>query len=167
MSSCDLTQSLGSCILTFKRDKKAEINKKVYGKWINSAAPACKRDCACRLGLDDVVTQETGEYGGIWRANVSLGEDHGTSHISVVDKNRMAVAMTTSINTNFGSKAYSRSTGGATSQNHSPPGAACSEMKHYYCRSCSHCVCALDRCLLDHLTIIVAWAAKLGALWSA
>jgi gamma-glutamyltranspeptidase len=38
-------------------------------------------------------------------------EDFGTSHFSVVDRNGHAVAMTTSVNTNFGSLVYSPSTG--------------------------------------------------------
>ena len=38
-------------------------------------------------------------------------EDRGTSHLSVIDKNGNAVAMTTSINTYFGSKVVSSSTG--------------------------------------------------------
>lgn len=38
-------------------------------------------------------------------------EDSGTSHFSIVDENRNAVAMTTSINTNFGSGIRSPSTG--------------------------------------------------------
>lgn len=38
-------------------------------------------------------------------------EDHGTSHFSVVDKDGNAVAMTTSVNTQFGSGLVSKSTG--------------------------------------------------------
>lgn len=38
-------------------------------------------------------------------------EDHGTSHFSVVDRDGNAVAMTTSVNTNFGSTVRSASTG--------------------------------------------------------
>jgi gamma-glutamyltranspeptidase/glutathione hydrolase/leukotriene-C4 hydrolase len=41
----------------------------------------------------------------------SLPEDHGTSHISVIDKWGNAVAMTTTVNTYFGSKFISPSTG--------------------------------------------------------
>jgi len=37
--------------------------------------------------------------------------DHGTTHISVVDANRNAVAFTTTVNYNFGSKFVSKSTG--------------------------------------------------------
>lgn len=55
--------------------------------------------------------QSVDSYGGAWTANVSVRDDHGTSHISVVDKARMAVAITTTINTGFGSKVYSSSTG--------------------------------------------------------
>ncbi|EFN58126.1 hypothetical protein CHLNCDRAFT_141865 [Chlorella variabilis] len=52
-------------------------------------------------------------YGG--RFNVTAAglhpEDHGTSHIAVVDADRMAVSMTTTVNTGFGSKVLSASTG--------------------------------------------------------
>ena len=60
----------------------------------------------------DSTTQATSVYGGIWHANSSVADDHGTSHISVVDNGRSAVAMTTTINTGFGSRVYSKSTGG-------------------------------------------------------
>ena len=62
--------------------------------------------------LDDGVLNTT-MYGGKW--NILKGgvlpEDHGTSHMSVVDRNRMAVALTSTVNTGFGSKVLSRSTG--------------------------------------------------------
>ena len=37
--------------------------------------------------------------------------DHGTSHLSIVDSRRNAVSFTTTINTSFGSKLFSQSTG--------------------------------------------------------
>ena len=37
--------------------------------------------------------------------------DHGTSHLSVVDSKRNAVSFTTTINTSFGSKLLSQTTG--------------------------------------------------------
>ena len=52
-------------------------------------------------------------YGGKW--NILRGgvhpEDHGTSHLSVVDAQRMAVGLTTTVNLGFGSKVMSESTG--------------------------------------------------------
>jgi gamma-glutamyltranspeptidase len=66
-----------------------------------------------RLMTRDEGVLEVGAYGGRW--NVSHGgahpEDHGTSHLSVVDAQRMAVALTTTVNTGFGSKVVSPSTG--------------------------------------------------------
>ncbi|KAH6803868.1 gamma-glutamyl transpeptidase 1 [Perilla frutescens var. frutescens] len=46
-------------------------------------------------------------YGGRWRQMI----DHGTSHISIVDRQRNAVSMTTTINSYFGSKFLSETTG--------------------------------------------------------
>ncbi|KAL4444378.1 hypothetical protein ABPG75_012115 [Micractinium tetrahymenae] len=52
-------------------------------------------------------------YGGRWNVTAAglHPEDHGTSHLSVVDANRMAVSMTTTVNSAFGSKVLSPSTG--------------------------------------------------------
>ncbi|KAL4550318.1 hypothetical protein Ndes2526B_g08473 [Nannochloris sp. 'desiccata'] len=62
--------------------------------------------------LDDGVLNTT-IYGGKW--NILKGgvipTDHGTSHMSVVDADRMAVALTSTVNTGFGSKVLSESTG--------------------------------------------------------
>jgi len=62
--------------------------------------------------LDDEVLNTT-MYGGKW--NILKGgvipTDHGTSHMSVVDADRMAVALTSTVNTGFGSKVLSKSTG--------------------------------------------------------
>ena len=61
---------------------------------------------------DDGVLNIT-QYGGEW--NVVRGgahpTDHGTTHLSVVDRDRMAVALTSTVNTGFGSKVLSPSTG--------------------------------------------------------
>lgn len=53
-------------------------------------------------------------YGGQYSQAMNP-EDHGTSHLSVVDAERGAVATTTTINTGFGSKVISKSTGLLTS----------------------------------------------------
>ena len=53
-------------------------------------------------------------YGGQYSQAMNP-DDHGTSHLSVVDAERRAVAMTTTINTGFGSKVISNSTGLLTS----------------------------------------------------
>ncbi|QDZ21115.1 gamma-glutamyl transpeptidase [Chloropicon primus] len=50
------------------------------------------------------------EYGGI-HGPFYVPDDNGTSHLSIVDADQNAVSMTTTINTGFGSKLVSRSTG--------------------------------------------------------
>ena len=64
-------------------------------------------NAALRAMTKDDATLPLGAYGARW----NLVEDHGTTHVSVVDADRNAVAMTSTINTNFGSKVVSRSTG--------------------------------------------------------
>ena len=64
----------------------------------------------CRREISDNSTQAWSAYGGQYRESVNP-EDHGTSHLSVVDSQRGSVAMTTTINTGFGSKVISNSTG--------------------------------------------------------
>jgi gamma-glutamyltranspeptidase/glutathione hydrolase/leukotriene-C4 hydrolase len=62
--------------------------------------------------LDNAVLNVT-EYGGKWnlaRSGVPP-TDGGTTHISIVDSNGTAVALTSTINTGFGSKVLSQSTG--------------------------------------------------------
>lgn len=63
-----------------------------------------------RSDISDNVTQAFDVYGGRYSQAVNP-DDHGTSHISVVDAARGAVALTTTINTGFGSKVISNSTG--------------------------------------------------------
>ena len=54
----------------------------------------------------DAATRPAHEYGGPYnRAGATLPLDGGTAHFSVVDAERNAVAMTTTINRGFGSKA--------------------------------------------------------------
>ena len=64
-------------------------------------------NAALRAMTKDDATLPLGAYGARW----NLVEDHGTTHVSVVDADRNAVAMTSTINTPFGSKVVSRSTG--------------------------------------------------------
>jgi gamma-glutamyltranspeptidase/glutathione hydrolase/leukotriene-C4 hydrolase len=68
----------------------------------------------------DRATQAPPAYGGKWnplRPSGSAGrggyvpDDHGTTHLSVVDAARNAVALTSTVNTLFGSKVLSPSTG--------------------------------------------------------
>ena len=49
-------------------------------------------------------------------AHAAATGDHGTSHLSVVDSHRNAVSFTTTINTSFGSKLLSKSTGTSVSR---------------------------------------------------
>ncbi|GAQ91012.1 gamma-glutamyltranspeptidase [Klebsormidium nitens] len=60
-----------------------------------------------RANISDDRTFPPEYYGGKW----SQLDDHGTSHVSIVDSERNAVALTTTINTGFGSKVVSPSTG--------------------------------------------------------
>lgn len=50
-------------------------------------------------------------YGGIFNVKAASAVDHGTTHLSVVDSDGNAVAMTSTVNTYFGSKVISPSTG--------------------------------------------------------
>ncbi|XP_057774854.1 glutathione hydrolase 1-like isoform X2 [Salvia miltiorrhiza] len=60
-----------------------------------------------RKTILDNATFNSSHYGGRWNQI----HDHGTSHISIVDSERNAVSMTTTINSYFGSKFMSPSTG--------------------------------------------------------
>lgn len=65
------------------------------------------------LTNDRHVQSSLGVYGGVYNLShaSALTEDHGTSHISVVDAQGNALSMTSTINTYFGSKVVSPSTG--------------------------------------------------------
>lgn len=67
--------------------------------------------CTCnRQQITDNSTRDFTSYGGQYAQSMNP-EDHGTSHLSVIDSQRQAVSMTTTINTRFGSKVISNSTG--------------------------------------------------------
>lgn len=63
--------------------------------------------------LKDTTVLNQARYGGQWNILKSGAhkDDHGTSHLCVVDGDKMAVSMTTTVNTGFGSKVISESTG--------------------------------------------------------
>ena len=73
-------------------------------------SPAFSR--ALAINHSDTATRPSSEYGGRYnRRGATLPPDGGTAHFSVVDAARNAVAMTTTINTPFGSKVLSAATG--------------------------------------------------------
>eukprot|EP00898_Chlorokybus_atmophyticus_P002614 jgi/Chlat1/3353/Chrsp23S03664 len=60
-----------------------------------------------RADIDNDITFEPAHYGSTF----AQLDDHGTTHLSVVDSMRNAVAMTSTINTYFGAKVLSTQTG--------------------------------------------------------
>ncbi|KAJ4715622.1 Gamma-glutamyltranspeptidase [Melia azedarach] len=60
-----------------------------------------------QLDINDTRTYGPRHYGGKWNPL----NDHGTSHISIIDQQRNAVAMTCTVNSFFGSQILSPSTG--------------------------------------------------------
>ena len=73
-------------------------------------SPAFNR--ALAANHSDAATRPSSDYGGRYnRRGATLPPDGGTAHFSVVDAARNAVAMTTTINTAFGSKVVSAATG--------------------------------------------------------
>ncbi len=64
-----------------------------------------------KLTSDDYVQSSLYNYGGTYNMNAMITKDSGTSHISVLDRDGNAVAITTTVNNYFGSKVVSSSTG--------------------------------------------------------
>lgn len=62
---------------------------------------------ALHANTSDWATRAQDEYAGRWRVPSGLPRDRGTSHFSIVDRERNAVAVTTTVNTGFGSKLVS------------------------------------------------------------
>ncbi|XP_030500009.2 glutathione hydrolase 1 isoform X1 [Cannabis sativa] len=60
-----------------------------------------------RKDINDNRTFNPNHYGGKWNQI----HDHGTSHLSIIDYQRNAISMTTTVNAYFGSKILSPSTG--------------------------------------------------------
>ena len=77
------------------------INALLSDKYMNSL----------RQSTNDFSVLPIEKYGGIYNVKYSSKTDHGTTHLSVIDKNGNAIALTTTINTYFGSKVVSPSTG--------------------------------------------------------
>ncbi|EED92078.1 gamma-glutamyltransferase, partial [Thalassiosira pseudonana CCMP1335] len=88
----------------FAREENADaINDLISGDYIGSLRNVTMDDDVLRLS----------QYGGMKWAQLkdTEGKDHGTTSLSVVDKDRNTVVITSSINLEFGSKVYSPSTG--------------------------------------------------------
>jgi len=64
-----------------------------------------------RSHIKDDCTQAPETYGGRWNVLRAPPKDAGTCHFNVVDKHGMAVGMTTTVNTPWGSAVYSEGTG--------------------------------------------------------
>ena len=92
---------------------------------------------------DNSTSANATSYGGEW--TIAGFTDHGTSHLAVVDAQRNAVSFTTTINTGFGCKVMSRSTGAcASSAIRTQRGQPCSCRPRPACRLSVH-LCRFKR----------------------
>ena len=78
-----------------------------YRNFVNNITSREWAEDKSRKIFDDKTFTDT-EY---YEANFTTPEDHGTAHVSVLDANGDAVAVTTTINLHFGAEILSPSTG--------------------------------------------------------
>nr|WP_238587659.1 gamma-glutamyltransferase family protein [Caenimonas sp. SL110] len=85
------------------------------GNWMTLLDPAYLADRAKRVGPQSMKVAQPGLPGGIrsGAAPMPEQEEYGTSHISIVDALGNAIAMTTTIEAQFGSRVMVNPTGGA------------------------------------------------------
>eukprot|EP00605_Chrysophyceae_sp_TOSAG23-4_P002488 GSChrysophyteH1.ASY1.ANO1.2751.1 assembled CDS len=87
--------------------------------FVNTTGPIDALTSASYMGnlrskTNDSSVLDLNQYGGVYNiseADRFLPDDHGTSHLSIVDNSGNAIAITSTINTYFGSKVVSPSTG--------------------------------------------------------
>ncbi len=85
------------------------------GGWASLLEPAYLRDRARLIGYRSMKAARPGRPGGVRGVYAPMADqpEHGTSHISIVDADGNAVAMTTTIESQFGSRQMVNLTGAA------------------------------------------------------